>query len=72
MREIKTVIQPIERVECFDAIVNSFLIDGWVLVKRETKNLPGEMGDSFSFPVVHVLYAELERWEPIRHEEITV
>ena len=72
MREIKTVIQPVEKARCFDAIVNSYLADGWILAKRETKAIPGDIAESYSMQVVTVLYAELEKWDPIIPEEVTL
>lgn len=72
MREIKTVIQPVDKPRCFDAIVNSYLADGWILAKRETKAIPGDITESYNRQIVNVLYAELEKWEPIIPEEITL
>lgn len=72
MREIKTVIQPIEHATAFDALVNCLLIDGWTLTKREIKSLPGPLSDSYNAPTVFVLYGELERNVPPFPEEITI
>lgn len=72
MKQIKTVIQPIERPECFDALVNCLLIDGWELKTRKIINSTGELSEAFNAPVVRFLYAELERNEPPFPEEITL
>lgn len=61
MTEIKTVIQPIEKPHYFDAVVNSHLINGWTLKKREIKKIQGLPNEAFNMSTVAVLYAELER-----------
>jgi hypothetical protein len=71
MKQIKTVIQPIEQATCFDALVNSLLIDGWQLKARTIINSTGELSEAFNAAVVRFLYAELERNEPPFPEEIT-
>lgn len=71
MKQIKTVIQPINYASCFDALVNSLLIDGWELKKRQVINQQGELSEAFNAPVVRYLYAELERHEPPFPEEVT-
>ena len=72
MKQIKTIIEPIERAKCFDALVNCYLIDGWQLTKREIISIPGEPSDAFNASAVRFLYAELERQEPPFPEEITL
>lgn len=72
MKQIKTVIEPIERPKCFDALVNCLLIDGWELKTRKIINSTGELSEAFNAPVVRFLYAELERNEPPFPEEITL
>ncbi len=72
MKQIKTVIEPIERPNCFDALVNCLLIDGWELKTRKIIKSTGELSEAFNAPVVRFLYAELERHEPPFPEEITL
>lgn len=72
MKQIKTVIQPIEQTKCFDALVNCLLIDGWELKTRKIISTKGELSEAFNAPVVRFLYAELERNEPPFPEEITL
>lgn len=71
MKKIQTVTAPIERSEWFDNAVNTFIENGWVLSKRDILNVPGMLTESFNVPVVQILYAELEYWEPI-FEEVTL
>ena len=72
MKQIKTVILPIEQANFFDALVNSLLIDGWQLKERKIISGTGELSEAFSAPVVRFLYADLERQEPPFPEEITI
>lgn len=72
MRQIKTVTAPIERAEWFDKAINDLLSEGWVISKRDILNVPGVLSESFNVSVVQMLYAELELWEPIPFEEITL
>lgn len=72
MKQIKTVTAPIERAEWFDSAVNALIADGWVISKRDILNVPGMLSESFNVPVVQMLYAELELWEPIPFEEVTL
>lgn len=72
MIQIKTVIQPIEQAQCFDALVNCLLIDGWKLKTRKIINTPGELSEAFNVSMVRLLYAELERHEPPYPEEVTI
>ena len=72
MKQIKTVTAPFERAEWFDNAINSLLGEGWVISKRDLLNVPGVLTESFNVPVVQMLYAELELWEPIPFEESTL
>lgn len=72
MKQIKTVTAPMERAEWFDNAVNALLADGWVISKRDILHVPGALSESFNAPVVQMLYAELELWEPIPFEESTL
>lgn len=51
--------------------VNRLLDSGWELKSRKIINVPGDISESFNFPVIHVLYAELEK-ESFEFEEITL
>ena len=72
MKQIKTVTAPIERSVWFDSAVNELLNEGWIISKRDILNVPGVLSESFNTPVVQILYAELEQWEPIPFEESTL
>ena len=72
MKQIKTVSCPIERALWFDDSVNELLKDGWQLKKRDIMYVPGVLSEAFNAPVVQMLYAELERYEPPFPDEITV
>lgn len=72
MKQIATVIQPIEQAKSFDALVNSLLTDGWELKDRKIISAKGELSEAFNAPEVRFLYAELERNEPPFPEEITL
>lgn len=71
MKKIKTVTAPFERSQWFDDAINELIQEGWVLSKRDILNVPGVLTESFNVPVVQILYAELEYWEPI-FEEVTL
>ena len=71
MKKIKTVTAPFERSQWFDDAINELIHEGWVLSKRDILNVPGMLTESFNVPVVQILYAELELWEPI-FEEVTL
>ena len=71
MKKIKTVTAPFERSQWFDDAINELIQEGWVLSKRDILNVPGMLTESFNVPVVQILYAELELWEPI-FEEVTL
>ena len=53
MRQIKTVIRPVERADEFDSEVNKLLRRGWRIKRRETLRL--------LMLQTPMLYAELER-----------
>ena len=72
MKQIKTVILPIEQVKFFDELVNCLLVDGWQLKERKIISGTGELSEAFNAPAVRFLYAELERQEPPFPEEITL
>lgn len=72
MKEIKTVVQPIEYAHHFDTLVNCLLIDGWELKNRKVVTAPGELSEAFNASVVRLLYAELERHNPPYPQEITI
>ena len=72
MKQIKTVIQPLECANSFDTLVNHYLIDGWELKTRKIINTLGELSEAFNAPAVRFLYAELEKQKPPFPEEITL
>lgn len=72
MKQIKTVLRPVERAGAFDGEVNRLLAEGWTLRKRETLKARGELSEAFSAPLVTILYAELEREVPPYPEEVTL
>ena len=72
MKQIKTVIRPISNATQFDMAVNRLLVDGWELRNRKIIDTPGDISEAFNFPVIHVLYAELEKESAERFEEVTV
>lgn len=72
MKQIATVIQPIEQAKSFDALVNSLLNDGWELKARKIISTKGELSEAFNAPDVRFLYAELEQHKPPFPEEITL
>ena len=71
MKQIKTVVAPLQCAELFDSAVNKLLAEGWVLQKREIIDLPGQISEAFQFTLERTLYAELERSCP-RFEEVTL
>lgn len=71
MKQIKTVIEPLNRVSRFDDKVNQLLENGWKLTERKTVKTEGDISESFNIPVVMALYAELER-EIEWFEEVTL
>lgn len=72
MKQIKTVIHPIERAHIFDSEINRLLIGGWVLKKRTVTNMRGEVSEAFNTAIIQALYAELERYIPPFPEEVTL
>lgn len=72
MKQIKTVVCPIEYAHSYDKEINSLLADGWILKKRTITNIRGEISEAFNSPDILSLYAELERNIPPYDEEITL
>lgn len=72
MKQIKTVIRPISSATQFDMAINRLLNDGWVLKNRKIIDTPGDITEAFNFPVIRVLYAELEKESIQKFEEVTV
>lgn len=72
MKQIKTVICPIEYAYSFDKEVNRLIANGWVLKHRELINTRGEVSEAFNAAVVQSLYAELERNTKPYPEEVTL
>lgn len=72
MKQIKTVVHPIEYAHRHDKEINSLLADGWILKKRTITNMSGEISEAFNSSIIQVLYAELERNVPPYPEEITL
>lgn len=72
MKQIKTVVRPIEYAHEYDKEINSLLADGWILKKRMITNMSGEISEAFNSPIILSLYAELERNVPPYPEEITL
>ena len=52
--------------------VNRLLVNGWELKTRKIIDVPGDISESFSFPVIHALYAELEKEMGNNFEEVTL
>lgn len=61
MKQIRTVIKPLSNATQFDMAVNRLLADGWEIKERKIIDTPGDISESFNFPVIRVLYAELEK-----------
>ena len=72
MKQIKTVIRPISSATQFDMTINRLLCDGWELKNRKIIDAPGDISEAFNIPVIHVLYAELERESAEKFEEVTL
>ena len=72
MKQIKTVIRPISSATQFDMTINRLLGDGWELKNRKIIDAPGDISEAFNFPVIHVLYAELEKESAEKFEEVTL
>ena len=71
MKQIKTVIQPIENYKLFDIQVNNLLLEGWKLTKRATINIQSEPNEVGSTAIIQALYAEFEKYN-YYFEEITL
>lgn len=61
MKQIKTVIEPLNRSETYDYRVNNLLSSGWRITRRGITHAYGEPSESFNTAIEKVLYAELER-----------
>lgn len=61
MRQIKTVIRSVDKVDEFDCEVNKLLCRGWKMKRRETILLPEAPNEAFNVATFPMLYAELER-----------
>lgn len=72
MKQIKTVVSPINRAHKHDEEINRLLADGWILKKRTVTNMHGEISEAFNSSIIQVLYAELEKNTPPFPEEITL
>lgn len=72
MKQIQTVIRPASSATQFDRDVNHLLNDGWKLKSRKLIGTPGDISEAYNFPVIHVLYAELEKESADRFEEVTL
>lgn len=72
MKQIKTVIRPISNATQFDLVINRLISDGWELKNRKIIDTPGDITEAFNFPVISVLYAELEKESVQDFEEVTL
>lgn len=72
MKEIKTIIRPIEGVKSYDKDINKLLMQGWELKARSFITLNGEPNEVGSKPIIKALYAELERNNDFYFEEVTL
>ena len=72
MRQVKTVILPLEKSALFDAKVNALLADGWSLKRREVLKMLSAPSEAFNVATYPALYAELTREVPPFPEEVTV
>lgn len=71
MKQIKTVIQPIENIDNFDNKVNKLLSEGWKLINRKIISIKGEPNEVGSTSTIQSLYAEFEK-EVCYFEEVTL
>lgn len=71
MRQIRTVIRPMQMAAQFDEEVNMLLADGWRLKHQEVIKLPEAPSEAFNVATIPALYAELEREVPPFPEEVT-
>lgn len=72
MKQIKTVICPIEYAYSFDKEINRLIADGWTISKRDIIRAAGEISETFNTAIVQALYAELERNTKPYPEEVTL
>ena len=72
MKQIKTVICPIEYAYSFDKEVNRLIADGWTISNRGLINTRGGVSEAFNTAIVQSLYAELERHSKPYPEEVTL
>lgn len=72
MKQIKTVIRPISGATQFDNAVNRLLREGWEIRTRKTINTHGDISETFNIPVCQILYAELEKENTEKFEEVTL
>ena len=72
MKQIKTVIRPLSNATQFDNAINRLLRDGWELKERKVIDTQGDISEFFSMPIVQILYAELEKDNSNRFEEVTL
>lgn len=72
MKQIKTVIRPISSATQFDTTINRLLSDGWKIINRKLIDTPGDISESYSFPVIKLIYAELEKEISEDFEEVTL
>ncbi len=72
MKQIKTVVSPINQASKHDEEINRLLADGWALKKRTAINISGGISEAFNSPIIQALYAELEKNIPPFPEEVTL
>lgn len=61
MKQIKTVILPLEASETFDKMVNDLLLCGWKITNRRIINAKSEPNEACNVATIPALYAELEK-----------
>lgn len=71
MKNIKTVICPVEDFNVFDKKVNKLLSEGWQLIDRKTISVKGDPNEVGSVAIVQSLYAEFEK-DVCYFEEVTL
>ena len=72
MKQIKTVVYPIEYAHRYDKEINGLLADGWEIKKRNVMSVKGEPNEVGSAAITQALYAELERYTKPYPEEVTL
>lgn len=72
MKQIKTVICPIEYAYSFDKEVNRLIADGWTIARRDIIRTAGEVSEAYNTAIIQALYAELERYTKPYPEEVTL